>query len=279
MRSVGILATCLALCVMTTACRPGLRRAEATSCGHVHSERKIRGQTLCEDAWICEVPPSGEHDRLGVRRLAPCGNLLGPVFLYLPDRHMTSEIFSMDARDDLRLYLAQAGIRTWSIDYRTHALRGTAEGARAADALWASGDIAADADWLLGFVRGVTPTPVIVSGFGDGATLAYELAARRPADVAALVVFDGARTLGDGARDAEEPDNTVPVLAFVAGGRGKVWTQRVRTGAEAVGGDEAIVRELPGFAHRDVLFSNRAARAVYEPTRRWAETVQATGGR
>jgi pimeloyl-ACP methyl ester carboxylesterase len=190
--------TCVAA---LAACSLRLATPPPASCAHVQSNRQVRGQTLCEDVWSCEVPPGGVHDRLGVRRVAPCGNVIGPIVLYLPDRHMTSAIPTTDARDDLRLYLAQAGMQTWSLDYRSHFAQTLPADAPADPEAFTFERYLNDVEWVLAFVRGATPARVVVSGFGDGAALAYALAARRPKDVHGLIAFDGVagRAADDGA--------------------------------------------------------------------------------
>ena len=209
--------------VLLAACTVRPPAPPPASCAHVQSNRQVRGQTLCEDVWSCEVPPGDAHDRLGVRRLAPCGNLIGPVVLFLPDRHMTSAIATTDARDDLRLYLAQAGMQTWSLDYRSHFLQAL-PGDRPTDPdAFTFERYVRDVEWVLAFALGVTPQRIVVAGFGDGATLAYALAARRPAEIAGVVAFDGVadgEPAGDGA-------------AFVEGGVSPLdwaaWRRLLRT--------------------------------------------------
>ena len=83
--------------------------ASPSGCVRLQGEREVRGQTLCEDVFSCFRPPGGVVDRIGLRRLAPCGGATGPVVLYLPGMHMNGEISSTSANQDLRLYLAQAG--------------------------------------------------------------------------------------------------------------------------------------------------------------------------
>ena len=99
-----LLGTCL------SGCRgPSLDR-DGAACTHLGSGRTVRGVSLCEDVWTCERSPGGSYDRIALRRLAPCGNLIGPMALVLPDRHMSSETGQTEADADVRLYLAQAGV-------------------------------------------------------------------------------------------------------------------------------------------------------------------------
>jgi hypothetical protein len=93
----------------------------------VRAERQVEGVTLCEDVWTCERPPRGEFDTVGLHRLAACDAPRdAPVLLYLPGMHMNGELPFTEPRDDLRLFLAVRGVRTWGLDYRTHAVPPTA---------------------------------------------------------------------------------------------------------------------------------------------------------
>ena len=92
----------------------------------LQGERQVRGETLCEDVFSCFREPGSIYDRIGLRRIAPCEDPIGPVVLFFPGVFMNGEIAGNDAKYDLRLYLAQAGLRVWSLDYRTHAVPSTA---------------------------------------------------------------------------------------------------------------------------------------------------------
>jgi len=65
------------------------------------------------------------------------------------------------------------------------------------------------------------------------------------------------------------PRTTLPVLAFASRNMGPEWVKAVRSAAGAWGGDGAVVRELPGYGHLDVLVGRRAAQEVFEPVRAW----------
>lgn len=193
----------LALAVLAglAGCRgPRVAGSEAT-CTHVQATREAQGVALCEDVWTCGRPPGGRFDRIGLHRLAPCEGVVGPVVLYLPGMHMNGELAIAQPRNDFRIYLAVAGVRTWGLDYRTHVVPPDAKpedlGALAA---WTSDVFVEDAAWAAGFVRGADPGPLVVAGFSQGATLAYRLAARRDAGLAGLVVLDGAADAAGGAR-------------------------------------------------------------------------------
>lgn len=177
-----------------TGCRgpgPGAAR-EGARCAHLQSTRAVRGVALCEDIWSCERPPGGALDRIGVRHLGACGSLLGPVVLLLPDRHMSSETGQVDADTDLRLYLAQAGVQAWSLDYRTHAAGLLEEDPVAAMKSWNVDTFVRDVDWAVAFIRGATPKPVTLIGIGDGATLAYAAVRSGIRGVGRIVAIDGA---------------------------------------------------------------------------------------
>lgn len=190
-RAAGLLVLCAAL----AACGRGRVDLGGTArCGHVQSTRSVRGVTLCEDAWSCERPPAGPLDRVNLTRVAPCGDLTIPLVLHLPDRHHGDER-ATDAREDLQLYLAQAGLRTWVLGYRTHTrtLGRTAGQAPAMD--WDFDTFADDVEWAMGFIRGTEASRGIwLAATGDGATFAYEMADRGVPLLAGIVAVDGAST-------------------------------------------------------------------------------------
>jgi pimeloyl-ACP methyl ester carboxylesterase len=166
--------------------------ATPSACVRLQSQRQVRGQTLCEDAFSCYRPPNGESDRIGLRRIAPCGAGGGPVVLYFPGMHMNGEISGTSANYDFRLYLAQAGFRIWSLDYRTHAVRADAspEQLQALSA-WTRDTFLEDAEWAATFVRGVDPGPLFLAGFSYGAGIAYAIVARGNQPVEGLIILDG----------------------------------------------------------------------------------------
>jgi pimeloyl-ACP methyl ester carboxylesterase len=216
---------CLAVATMLAACG-GLRPGRAPErCTRVQVERQVRGDSLCEDVFSCTRPPGGRFDRVGLHRLAPCGasgGTAGPVVLYLPGMHMNGEIPETDARYDFRLHLALAGVRTWSLDWRTH---GVPAGATLEElgelARWTADVFTDDAAWAAAFVRGADPGPLYVAGFGFGAGVAYRLAARKAEPIAGLVVLDG---VPPGATAA--PEGAGPAID-VGGGR-LPWDERDR---------------------------------------------------
>jgi pimeloyl-ACP methyl ester carboxylesterase len=112
---------------------------------------------------------------------------------------MNGELPITDARYDVRLYLAQAGVTIWGLDWRTHFVPADAprEGL-AAVAGWTADQFASDAAWALRFVNGADPGPLFVMGFSYGAEVAYRLASDPDLPVAGLVLLDGAAGPGRG---------------------------------------------------------------------------------
>jgi pimeloyl-ACP methyl ester carboxylesterase len=351
------LATVLATLVLAGCGMIGVR-GKPEACTRVQSERQVRGDTLCEDAFLCVRPPGGRFDRIGLRRLALCDGANGPVVLYLPGMHMNAELPQTDARYDFRMHLALAGVRAWGLDYRTHSVPAEATPAdlRTLES-WTASVFTDDAAWAAEFVRGIDPGPLYVAGFSYGAGVAYGLAARR-VPLAGLIILDGTppgespapeggaaaidvgggrlswadrqrllRTVlaspdnpspvpgsvtagaaladvvysspsfgGEGGLSAAKegitdvvplarllesydrwwpraalrgdkvsPRGQLPLIAFASQRMGAAWIERVRAGAKAFGGDQAIVRVLPRYGHLDVLVGQQAARLVFEP--------------
>ena len=190
--TVGRLAPAL-LVVAALACRAPRPERPEGSCTHVQAVRQLHGAPLCEDVWTCSRPPRGRFDRIGLRRVALCDGATGPVVLYLPGMHMNAELPLVEPRHDLRLYLAEGGVRAWGLDYRTHVVPPDASPAelRALDG-WTADRFADDATWATAFVRGADPGPLFVAGFSQGAVFAYRLASRRDASLAGLLILDGA---------------------------------------------------------------------------------------
>ncbi len=234
------LAAVLALLAVAGCRGPAVDRGETARCSHIQSVRAVRGLALCEDVWSCARPPGGPFDRVGLRRLAPCDGAPGPAMLYLPGMFMNAETPIDDPRFDLRLYLAQAGIPAWGLDYRTHAVPPeSTPAALAALARWGADVFVADAEWAAAFVRGVERGPLHLAGFSFGAGLAYRLASRQPAALASLVILDG---VADAAREAGA--GTGPVLD--AGSSRLPWPQREALLA-AVVTDPDGPSPVPGF--------------------------------
>lgn len=184
-------------CLLLAGCQRVRVPEAGAACTHLQAVRQVRGAPLCEDAWSCVRPPGTEIDRVGVHRLAPCEATDGPVVLYLPGMHMNGELPFVDPRHDVRVYLAQAGIRTWSVDYRTHAVRPDAsETTLRALKAWDVARFADDVAWAAGFLRGADRGPLVLMGFSFGGTLAYRVASRSDVRPAGLVILDAAAEPG-----------------------------------------------------------------------------------
>jgi dienelactone hydrolase len=198
------------------------------------------GGNLCEDTYTIARPPGGTFDRIGLHRLARCtgGGTNDPVLLYLPGMHMNGTLPREDGRD-VRRDLARAGIRVWSLDYRTHAVPADASaGALAALAAWTPDVFADDATAAAAFVRTKDPGPFSVAGFSYGAGLAYRLATRGVA-MRGLVILDGSPP--DGRAPEEGP------VAIDVGGQRLPYDLRARL-LTAVLTDPASASPVPDFA-------------------------------
>ncbi|HZP40639.1 MAG TPA: hypothetical protein VFD84_03905 [Candidatus Binatia bacterium] len=195
--------------VVAIGCRGPRVEREAARCTHVQAVRQVMGTALCEDAWTCARPPGGRFDRVGLHRLALCAETPGPVVLYLPGMHMNGELANVEARSDLRLYLAAAGMRTWGFDYRTHVVPADASSGDL-DVMkhWTSDLFAGDIAWALGFVRSRDPAPIVLAGFSQGAALAYRVASQARGALGGLVILDGA---AGGGRDSDHGDAAIDV--------------------------------------------------------------------
>jgi len=173
------------------------------------------------------------------------------VVLYLPGMHMNGELPLMDARYDIRLYLAQAGVTAWGLDWRTHAVPPDAPPAALATVGgWTRNQFVSDAAWALRFVNGADPGPLFVMGFSFGAGVAYRLASQADLPVAGLVILDGAV-------DAAPVPEGGPVID-VAGGR-LSWPDRAQL-LDAAVADPGGASPVPGAptagqALADVLWS------------------------
>jgi pimeloyl-ACP methyl ester carboxylesterase len=190
-------AASLLLLVTALACRRARPDHAEAACTHVQATRQVYGAALCEDVFTCVRPPAGRFDRIGLHRLAPCDAVPGPVLLYLPGTHMNGELPIADPRHDFRVYLAVAGVRTWGLDYRTHAVPPDASDADlGALSRWTADLFVDDAAWAAGFVRGADAGPLYAAGFSQGAAFAYRLASRPGQQLAGLLILDGA--VGEG---------------------------------------------------------------------------------
>jgi pimeloyl-ACP methyl ester carboxylesterase len=159
--------------------------------GDVAQTTQTLADGLCQTDYTLLRPRGGPFDQVRARRLAKCDTKGGgaPVVVYLPGMHMNAD---MPAAPDFRRTLAEAGVRVWSVDYRTHFVPADA----APDALddltpWTQTVFAGDAEALAALSRTVDTGPLYLAGFSFGAGMAYRLATRDPLRVAGLVILDG----------------------------------------------------------------------------------------
>ncbi len=230
----------LALLVAALACRGPRAERPVGACTHLQAVRQVRGTALCEDAWACVRPPAGPFDRVGLHRLARCEGASGPVVLYLPGMHMNSELPATEPQYDLRLYLAAGGVRTWGLDYRTHAVPAEAsEADLEALGRWTTEVFLGDVGWATGFVRSSDPGPLYLAGFSHGAGLAYRFAGRSDEGLAGLLILDGAHAAGVAPKGGG--------VAIDVGGSRLPFAEREQLLA-AVVANPAGPSPLPGFA-------------------------------
>jgi pimeloyl-ACP methyl ester carboxylesterase len=235
----AVVAALLAVVAAAGCGRARVERAPG-ACTRVQAQYWVRGSAVCEDVWSCQRPPGGELDRVGLRRVALCDGATGPLVLYLPGMFMNGELAGTDASHDVRLHLALAGVRTWAIDWRSHAVPATAtpEQLRAL-AGWDRRTYVDDAAWAAGFVRGAEQGPLWLMGFSYGAGVAYDLAARGE-PLAGLAILDGAPSEGGGAPRGDGP-------AIDVGTTHLPWEKRERLLADVVR-DPRAPSPVPGYA-------------------------------
>jgi hypothetical protein len=192
MRAAALVLSALVLLPGCRAPSPG--SSDTGACRRVRAERVVEGIPLCEDVWTCERPPRGQFDVVGLHRLAGCDAPAdAPVVLYLPGMHMNGELPLNEPRNDLRLFLAVRGVRTWGLDYRTHAVPPTATPQELQTlARWTNDVFRDDAAFAASFVRSADGRLDAAVGFSQGAVIAYDLAARRVSPGMSLVILDGA---------------------------------------------------------------------------------------
>ena len=160
--------------------------------GDVSQATQTLADGLCQTDYTLLRPRGGPFDRVNARRLAKCGAQGGgaPVVVYLPGMHMNGAIPDAVA-PDFRRTLAAAGVRVWSVDYRTHFVPADAA-PEALDDLtpWTPTVFSGDAEALIALSRTVDTGPLYVTGFSFGAGLAYRVAAH-DVRMAGLVILDG----------------------------------------------------------------------------------------
>jgi pimeloyl-ACP methyl ester carboxylesterase len=115
------------------------------------------------------------------------------VFFFLPGSHHHGDVVVTDERYDLRLYLAQRGVETWTLDYRTHFI--TREQIFDSSFMqdWTAQVFIEDAVAAANFVRQTSGVQkIFVGGYSRGATFAALMAARYSRqDVLGLALLDG----------------------------------------------------------------------------------------
>jgi pimeloyl-ACP methyl ester carboxylesterase len=178
-------------CVLAVACGP--LRSRPPRPGDVTQATQTLTDGLCETEYTLLRPRGGPFDRVRARRLAKCDVKGGgaPVVLYLPGMHMNADVPADGGAPDFRRPLAAAGVRVWSVDYRTHFVPADASPDALDDLIpWTQIVFAGDAEALAALSRTVDTGPLYLAGFSFGAGIAYRLATRdlKPAG---LVVLDG----------------------------------------------------------------------------------------
>ena len=161
------------------------------------TDRSVSGLPgLSENVWILSRPPYKQYDSIALHRITKDEHRPDaphPVFLFFPGAHLHGEVVLADERYDLRLYLANRGVETWTLDYRTHTLpRDQIRDSRFMQP-WTTEAFIEDAAVAADFVRKTSGQQFIfVGGFGRGATFAALMSARYGrADVSGLILLDG----------------------------------------------------------------------------------------
>ncbi len=159
------------------------------------AERAISGYPrLRESVWMCARPPHGQHDHIAVHRIRAADPPADrPLFFFLPGAHHHGEVVVADERYDLRLYLAQRGIESWTLNYRTHFI--SREQIFDSDFMqgWTTQVFIEDAAAAADFVRHTSGVQkIFVGGYSRGASFAALMAARYSRqDVLGLALLDG----------------------------------------------------------------------------------------
>ncbi len=182
-RASSLRCTAVALLLTAVLANPASLRADSPSWTSTTADRAVANYAdLRESVWTLSRPLSGQHDTIAVHRIIQTGassDSPRPVFLFLPSAHMHGEIVVADERYDLRLYLANRGIDTWTLDYRTHTV--THDYLRDSRFMqqWTVEAFVEDAAAAADFVRTKSNQQFLfVGGFGRGATFAALMAAR-----------------------------------------------------------------------------------------------------
>ncbi len=161
------------------------------------SERNIPGNPeLRESVWTHARPPYGQHDYIALHRItktATVGAQRKSVLFFLPGTHLHGEVIVPDERYDLRLYLANCGIETWTLDYRTHFVTREQIFDSSFMQSWTVEAFVEDAAQAADFVRQTSGSQkIFVGGYSRGATFAGLLTARYGrGNILGLLLLDG----------------------------------------------------------------------------------------
>ena len=134
-------------------------------------------------------------DRIALHRTTTAKLTRQPhsVVLYLPGTNMNGEVPFDDPNHFLTLYLANNGIDTWALDYRTHFVPPDTSGdvlARLKD--WTNELFESDIHEAVRFILTETHREkIFIAGFSRGVSFAYLYAAAHPSHVQGLIVLDG----------------------------------------------------------------------------------------
>jgi len=182
MRIFGILKSVLVMIVVSQSCY-----AEFA----IHSDEHATSEdsAVTETHWISSVDPGGEFDVIGLHRFQ-ADNDDDMVLFYLPGTNMNGELAVMDERYNLWLFLAQRGVKVYTLDYRTHAVPNDEIRDFSFMKNWGMEQFINDAALAVDHIAKTEPgLPIFVAGFSRGASYAYGLIGQRR--VAGMVILDG----------------------------------------------------------------------------------------
>jgi acetyl esterase/lipase len=161
------------------------------------SERPVASYPdLRESVWTLARPPQGSYDYIALRRIVQTSDQGGPrkpVLFFLPGAHFHGEIVIPDERYDLRLYLANRGIETWTLDYRTHFIPREQIFDSRFMQNWTTEVFVEDAAVAADFVQQTSgQQKFFVGGYSRGAAFAALMAARYGrGNLLGLILLDG----------------------------------------------------------------------------------------
>ena len=157
----------------------------------MHSDERViaQGWLVTETYWRSPVEPLGEYDVVGLHRYQLNKNDK-LVMLYLPGTNMNGELSVMDENHNLWLFLANRGVKVYTLDYRTHAVPNDQIRPFGFMKNWGIDQFVNDAALALDFInRTEIDLPVYIAGFSRGVSYAYGLIGQRKA--AGLIALDG----------------------------------------------------------------------------------------